>query len=147
RNLQSKIGLVAARGRAMIKHTLLSIDGIGPVLAAGLIAEIGDISLFPNHGALAKFAGLWWKQHQSGNFKAEETRLAKSGNKYLRYYLVEAANSLRIHNPDFKAYYAKKYSEVTKHQHKRALVLSARKLVRVIFSLLRSRKYPLQKLW
>ncbi|MDI6794527.1 MAG: IS110 family transposase [bacterium] len=124
----------------MIKHTLLSVDGLGPILVAGIIAEIGNISRFGNHPALAKFAGLWWKKHQSGNFEAEETRLAKSGNKYLRYYLVEAANLLMIHNPDFKAYYTKKYSEVPKHQHKRALVLCARKLVRVIFSLLRSKK-------
>jgi len=129
-----------------IKHTLQSINGLGPVLVAGIIAEIGNISRFPNHAALAKFAGLWWKQHQSGNFEAEETRLAKSGNKYLRYYLVEAAHCLMIHNPVFKAYYAKKYAEVTKHQHKRAQVLSARKLVRVIFSLLRSKKiYELPK--
>lgn len=135
-----KTDKVIEREMAMIKHTLLSIDGIGPVLAAGIIAEIGDVSRFPNQAALAKFAGLWWKRRQSGNFEAEETRLAKSGNKYLRYYLVEAANSLRIHNPGFKTYYTKKRSEVTKHQHKRALVLSARKLVRVIFSLLRSKK-------
>ncbi|MBU1000134.1 IS110 family transposase [Patescibacteria group bacterium] len=129
-----------------IKHTLLSVDGLGPVLVAGIIAEIGDISRFHDHAALAKFAGLWWKQHQSGNFEAEETRLAKSGNKYLRYYLVEAANCLKIHNTIFKAYYAKKYAEVPKHQHKRALVLLARKLVRVIFSLLRSKKiYELPK--
>lgn len=128
------------REMTMIKHPLLSVDGLGPVLVAGIIAEIGDISRFHDHPALAKFAGLWWKKYQSGNFEAEETRLAKSGNKYLRYYLVEAANLLMIHNPVFKAYYTKKYSEVTKHQHKRALVLSARKLVRVIFSLLRSKK-------
>ena len=129
-----------------IKHTLLSVDGLGPVLAAGIIAEIGDISRFHDHAALAKFAGLWWKTHQSGNFEAQETRLAKSGNKYLRYYLVEAANCLILHNPVFKAYYAKKYAEVTKHQHKRALVLSARKAVRLIFSLLRSKKiYELPK--
>lgn len=56
-----------------IKHTLLSVDGLGPVLTAGIIAEIGDISRFHDHAALAKFAGLWWKQHQSGNFEAEET--------------------------------------------------------------------------
>jgi transposase len=134
------------REMTMIKHPLLSIDGIGPVLAAGIIAEIGDISRFYNQAALAKFAGLWWKKYQSGNFEAQETRLAKSGNKYLRYYLVEAANLLMIHNPNFKTYYTKKYLEVTKHQHKRALVLSDRKLVRVIFSLLRSKKiYQLPK--
>ena len=59
-----------------------------------------------------------------------------SGNKYLRYYFVEAANSLRLHNEEFAAYYQTKYREATKHHHKRACVLSARKLVRLVFSLL-----------
>ncbi|SDH05076.1 hypothetical protein SAMN04489735_1009105, partial [Aneurinibacillus thermoaerophilus] len=35
-------------------------------------------------------------------------------------------------------YYQKKYREVPKHQHKRALVLTARKLVRLIDALLRN---------
>ncbi|GAW92251.1 ISChy1, transposase [Calderihabitans maritimus] len=43
---------------------------------------------------------------------------------------------MRVHNEEYKAYYQKKYHEVTKHQHKRALVLTARKLVRLVFALL-----------
>ena len=35
-----------------------------------------------------------------------------------------------------KAFYEKKYAEVSKHQHKRALALTARKLIRLIFGLL-----------
>ena len=34
-----------------------SIDGIGPVFAAGIIAEIGDINVFHSSDALAKYAG------------------------------------------------------------------------------------------
>ena len=68
--------------------------------------------------------------------KTKETLLAKAANMHLRYYLVEAANSLRIHNDEYRAYYQKKYQEVKKHQHKRALVLTARKLVRLVYALL-----------
>lgn len=117
-------------------HTLTTISGIGPVIAAGLVAEIGDISRFKNEAALAKYAGLVWNKYQSGNFCGEETSLAKCGNQYLRYYLVEAANSVRMHSSEFSAYYAKKYGEVTKHQHKRALVLTARKFLRLVFAML-----------
>jgi transposase len=117
-------------------NTLTSVNGIGTIFAAGIYAEIGDISRFASDSKLAKYAGLTWKITQSGNFKAEETRLTGKGNSYLRYYLVEAANSLRVHNEEYKAYYNKKYHEVPKHKHKRALVLSARKLVRLIFGLL-----------
>ena len=73
-------------------QTLTTIPGIGDVLAAGIIAEIGDIKRFKNEAALAKYSGLVWSQYQSGNFNAQETSLAKCGNQYLRYYLVEAAN-------------------------------------------------------
>ncbi len=120
--------------------TLTSIKGIGDVYAAGIFAEIGDINCFPSEAQVARLAGLAWKRHQSGNFEAQTTRLDKQSNAYLRYYLVEAADSLRRHNPEFRAYYQKKYAEVTKHQHKRALVLTARKLVRLVDALLRTNR-------
>ncbi|HHX63252.1 MAG TPA: IS110 family transposase [Epulopiscium sp.] len=116
----------------------LSIKGIGPVFAAGIIAEIGDITKFDNQAAVAKYAGLTWRKKQSGNFTACETFLTKTGNKYLRYYLIEAANSVKNNNEDYYNYYAKKYSEALLHKHKRALALTARKLVRLIFALLRN---------
>ncbi|MDI6711444.1 MAG: transposase, partial [Bacillota bacterium] len=103
---------------------------------AGMIAEIGDIARFPSERALAQYAGLTWSRYQSGNFDAEDRSLSKTGNRYLRYYLVEAANSLRVHNEEYRAYYQTKYGEVPKHQHKRALVLTARKLVRLVYALL-----------
>lgn len=121
-----------------ITQTLTSVKGIGPVYAAGLLAEIGDIKRFKDHHALAKFAGLVWTQHQSGEFEAENTSRMRTGNKYLRYYLVQAADAIRKHDTEYKAFYQKKYNEVTKHQHKRALVLTARKLVRLVHSLLRT---------
>jgi transposase len=115
---------------------LMSIPGIGPVYAAGILAEVGQIDRFDHEGKLAKYAGLYWPKHQSGNFQKENTPIAKSGNRYLRYYLVEAANSVRRFIPEYKAYYDKKYNEVPKVQHKRALVLTARKFVRLVFALL-----------
>jgi len=120
------------------RRTIDSIPGLGPVWTAGLIAEIGSIHRFDNEAALAKFAGLVWNPYQSGAFTAEDTSLAKSGNAYLRYYLVEAANSVRLHCPEYKAYYQAKFAQSPKHAHKRALVLTARKLVRLIDALLRA---------
>lgn len=122
------------------RETLTSIPGIGPVFAAGILSEIAEISRFRSPDVLAKYTGLWWPKNQSGEFDAEERRLKKAGNKYLRSYLVEAANSLRVHNEEYKAFYQKKYTEVRRHQHKRALVLTARKLVRLVFSLLKTRQ-------
>lgn len=121
-----------------IPNTLQTIPGIGSVYCAGILAEIGQIERFDNQASLAKYAGLTWSKHQSGKFQAEETNMIRSGNHYLRYYLVEAANSVQRNEPEFRAYYLKKYHEVPKHQHKRALVLTARKLVRLVDALLRN---------
>lgn len=120
-----------------IEQTLSSVPGLGPVWTAGLIAELGDITRFDDQGAIAQYAGLTWPSAQSGEFAAEDTQMSKRGNSYLRYYLVEAANSVRTHCPEYGRYYAAKYAETPRHAHKRALVLTARKLVRLIDVLLR----------
>jgi transposase len=121
-------------------NPLPSIKGIGLVFAAGITAELGSASRFTRQSQVGKYAGLAWKKSQSGEFTAEETP-RKPGNTYLRYYLVQAASSLRVHNAEYKAYYERKYQEVPKHQHKRALVLTARKLVRLCFAMLRDQRF------
>lgn len=114
---------------------LKSIPGIGPVWAAGMLSEIGDINAFHSSDALAKYVGLTWRKNDSGDFSSEDNPITKAGNTYLRDYLGEAANSVRRHIPEYGEYYAKKYAEVTKHQHKRALALTSRKFVRLVFGL------------
>lgn len=132
-----------------------SIPGVGLSLAAGIAAEIGDLARFFDgqkwdkrhkhwrektlrdvEDAVAKFAGLWWPRRDSGDFVAEDRRLSKRGSRYLRYYLIEAAGGLRRNLPDYAAFYKRKFQEVTKHKHKRALVLTARKSVGLIVGLL-----------
>lgn len=132
-----------------------SIGGLGQLLSAALVAEIQDPRRFlagrvydrqarryrpktarDGEAALAKWAGLWWPQHQSGQFRAEDVRLAKDGNRYLRYYLIQAANSARGHCAEYAAYYARKKAQSASHAHKRALVLTARKLLGLVFGLL-----------
>jgi Transposase/Transposase IS116/IS110/IS902 family len=129
-----------AQELAAIPQTLASVPGLGPVWTAGLIAELADITRFDDEAAIAQFAGLTWEAKESGSFQAEDTALTKRGNSYLRYYLVEAANSVRTHCPEYAQYYAAKYAETPKHAHQRALVLTARKLVRLIDVLLREGK-------
>ena len=119
-------------------NILKSIRGIGQVYAAGILAEIGSINFFDNDGSLAKYAGIYWNRSQSGNTEKEEKKFSRHSNKYLRYYIIEATEScLKFGFPFIADYYHKKYDEVTKHQHKRALVLSGRKLIRLIDGLLR----------
>jgi hypothetical protein len=134
---------------------LATIPGVGPVFSSGIGAEIGDTQRFlqgtkwdkrrkryrPRNlrdaeDAVAKLAGLWWPRASSGDFEAEDRRLAKTGNRYLRYYLIQAADKMRKHIPDYADFYARKYRQATKHHHKRALVLTARKSVGLVVGLL-----------
>jgi hypothetical protein len=134
---------------------LATIPGVGPVFSCGNGAEIGDIQRFlqgrkwdakrkryrPRNlrdaeDAVAKIAGLWWPRASSGDFEAADRRMAKTGNRYLRYYLIQAANKMRTHIPEYAAFYARKFSEASKHHHKRALVLAARKSVGLVVGLL-----------
>lgn len=134
---------------------LRSIPGIGVVFSCGIAAELGDIQRFmegekwdkkkqryrPKNlrdadAAIAKMAGLWWPRNASGDFESQERKLSKTGNRYLRYYLIEAADRLRLWSPVYAAHYEKKYSESKKFSHKRALVLTARKSIRLYVGLL-----------
>ncbi len=118
-------------------NTLETIPGIGPVYAAGMLAEIGNLARFAyDQAKVAKYAGLVWRQTQSGDFQAEITPLSQAGNRYLRYYLCEGANSVRMRDAEYRAFYQRKYHEVRLFQHQRAIVLTARKLVRLVVRLL-----------
>ena len=124
----------------LLPNVLISVPGIGLVYSAGIMAEIGDINRFKNQAALAKYAGLAWTQHQSGEFEAQNTRLIRSGNRFLKYYLCEAAFSLVRCDKEYKAFYHQKYKEVNRFRHKRALALTARKFVRLVFALLKDNR-------
>ena len=113
-----------------------SVPGIGIVYAAGILAEIGTVKCFTSHDALAKYSGIVWKDNDSGDFQAEDKRMSKVGNRYLRYYMIEAAGSVARHEPTFALFYKKKFDEARTHQHKRALALTSRKLIRLLFGLL-----------
>ncbi|MCD6138981.1 MAG: IS110 family transposase [Deltaproteobacteria bacterium] len=134
-NLKQVDKAILAETKGFI-NPLISIKGIGPVYSTGILACIGDIKRFASHNQLARYAGLVWKRRQTGKTESEEKHMVIECDKYLRYYLIEAANSLRVHNELYRSYYQRKYKEVPKHQHKRAIVLTARKLVRVVFALL-----------
>jgi transposase len=119
-----------------VPNPIITVKGLGAVITAGLLAEIVDVSRFAEHKHLAQYAGLTWEKRSTGNFVSQNTRLTKVGSKYLRYYLIMGANTLRRFNLEYKAFYWRKHGEVSKYQHKRALVLTARKLVRLVHALL-----------
>jgi transposase len=119
-----------------VPNPIITVKGLGPVITAGLMAEIVDVSRFPEHKHLAQYFGISWTKRSSAGSPTQKSRMTKVGNPYGRYYFVIGADKLRMFNLEYKAYYWRKYNEVSEHQHKRALVLTARKLVRLVHALL-----------
>lgn len=136
KRLMKRLDQHIARCIEPIPNPLITVKGLGPVITAGLLAEIVDISRFPEHKHLAQYFGISWAKRASGGFVSQNTRMTKVGNPYGRYYFILGADRLRRFNLEYKAFYWRKYNEVSKYQHKRALVLTARKLVRLVHALL-----------
>ena len=136
-NQEERLNAAIAERIATIPNTLQTIPGFGPVFVAGILAEIGNPKRFNyDESKVAKFAGFKWRQTGSADFTADETRMTRTGNPYLRYYFCEAAVAVQRCDSDYSAYFQRKFKEVRTHQHKRAMVLTARKLVRLVMRLL-----------
>lgn len=119
-----------------INSPILSLRGIGFVTASMILAEIDDVARFESSAKALAFAGLDPSQYQSGKFNATDTPMTKRGSKFLRYALIQAAQSVARYEPMFKEYLAKKLAE-GKHYYV-ASVHVAKKLLRTIFSMLKN---------
>ena len=118
---------------------ITSIPGIGNLLGATILAEIGDISLFASSDKLLAFAGCEPSTFQSGKFSASQTPMVKHGSRYLRRALYCAAVMAYLHTPSFRAYIDRKRSQ-GKHFYV-AMSHGIKKLVRILFAVL-SRNIP-----
>jgi len=65
------------------------LPGIGPVLAAVIIAEIGDVTRFRSAGQLCSWAGLT-PRHRESDVKVARGHVTKQGSRLLRWALIEA---------------------------------------------------------
>ena len=141
-NIQTEIDLLDAEIKKIMREVsspVLSIPGIGFVLGAILISEIGNIENFSSPAKLLAFAGLEPAIHQSGQYNANFTPTVKRGSTYLRWALMQAARLVAYRDPTFSAYLKKKLAE-GKHFYV-ALTHVAKKLVRVVFHLLKTNQY------
>lgn len=114
---------------------LTSIPGVGIVLAATILSEIGDISRFSSSDKLLAYAGLDPSVKQSGEFKSNQNRMSKRGSPYLRRAIWLASTVAVQFDPMFRAYYEKKMSEGLHYMNVIGHV--SRKMTAVIFAVLR----------
>lgn len=119
-----------------LESPILSIPGISYNLGSIILAEIVDINRFDTPAQLQAFAGLDPATHQSGKFIATGVSMVKRGSPHLRWAILNASRLIAMRDPCFKDYYQKKRKE-GKH-HFVALTHVAKKLIRVIFKLLKT---------
>lgn len=117
---------------------ITTITGIGDVLGAIIVSEIGDINRFERPNQLVAFAGLDVTVKQSGEFSGSKNKISKRGSPYLRRAIWLAANRAAFCDPILSEYYQSLKAR-GKH-HLTAVGAVARKLCNIIFVILKDNR-------
>jgi transposase len=115
-------------------RNLLTVKGIGPILAAAFVAEIGDIDRFPSAGALCCWAGLTPRHYESDK-TVHRGHISKEGDPIVRWAAVEAIQ--RQCEPAVKAVRDDIVARRGKGARNIAKVAAARRMLEVVFYVLR----------
>jgi transposase len=113
---------------------LMSLPGIGTLLGAEFVVEVGDLSAFAGPDALAAYAGLVPVPRDSGK-RVGNMRRMRGGNKVLKRLFYQAAFASLRAAPESRAFYDRKRLEGKKHHQ--ALLALARRRVNVLRAMLR----------
>jgi len=119
------------------RDLLLSIDGVGPALAALVLAELPEPAVLGRSSAAVAYAGLNPRQFQSGTSVNRPTRVSKIGNAVLRAGLYMPAMVAMKHNAAVAALAARLRAQ-GRLKPKQILVAAMRKLLVICFGVLKS---------
>jgi transposase len=126
---------LTARIAALVEgHPLLGLPGVGPLMAARLVGEIGDVRRFRSADALAALAGVAPIPASSG--QTQRLRLNRGGNRQLNRVFHMIALTQAAHHPPARAYLARKRAEGKTRRE--ALRCLKRRLVRPVFTRLQA---------
>ncbi|KTD24650.1 MULTISPECIES: IS110 family transposase [Legionella] len=119
---------------------LLSIPGIGPILALMILAEVGDLRRFKHYRQFLKFCGFDLSTHQSGYFRGT-SKISKYGNSKLRYaFWLAATVAIRMRENTFR----KKFENYIKQDpnnddlKRKGYTAVAAKMARVVFGIIKN---------
>lgn len=109
-----------------------TLPGIGPVLGAVMVAEIGDITRFASADKLTCWAGMTPKHHESDT-KVRRGRITKQGSRLVRWAAVESVQRLS------KTTYLGQFRDLIAERrgHNIAVVAAARRQLEFVFYALR----------
>ena len=112
---------------------LLTVPGIGLILAMTIMLEVGDIGRFPQVGNFASYTrSVSSDRLSNGKSKGHGNR--KNGNRYLSWAFTEAAHLSRRYNEHFRSYYNRKVAQANTSLATKAL---SNKLARICYYIMR----------
>lgn len=116
---------------------LMTIPGVGPILATVIAMEIGQIDRFPRAENLASYAGTVPRIKESGG-KIRFGRVRPDVNRYLKWALIEAANVVVLHqNRWTESHVVQLYRRIKQRRgHAKAIVAVARHLAEATYWML-----------
>jgi transposase len=117
---------------------LQTIKGVGPRVAEAVVMHLDDVSRFTSAEHVASYAGLVPKQIESGEM-SRFGHITRRGPSLLRSMLVESAWIVWRHNPWAQAWVAK-ISRGSRARRKIAIVALARRLLTILWAMLRDNK-------
>jgi len=124
--------------RTPLAKRLVGIPGIGLILAHVLIAEIGRISRFRHHGALASYCLLAPISDDTGEREEDKDakplgrHIGKRGNSTLKWAFIEAAHGAVRHGGKWRAIFDR-YTNNGKQNRNRGYIKVARELAKVVY--------------
>lgn len=129
--------LLLGQQLTLLKELVAGTPGMGPILAAVVVAEIDDIARFPSAQKLCGYAGLCPSMSSSGG-KTYHGRLLPHCNKWLRWAFVEAAWVAVGCSPYFGEIYKAKRAHRKKANT--SILATARRMARITWALLTERR-------
>jgi transposase len=112
---------------------LQSMRGIGPIIAAAFLGEVGDVNRFDTWKQVRKLAGLNLKENSSGKRKGK-TAITKRGRPYLRHMLYMAGETCLMHNDEMRQlYHYFRRRSINPLTYNQAIVAVGLKVMRILF--------------
>lgn len=112
---------------------LMTVPGVGLVTATTFLAQVGDITRFPNPTRLVGYLGLDPSVRQSGDSDSRTGRISKEGSVLVRHVLVEAAQTAIRSPGPLRAFFERVRA---RRGHPIAIVAVARKLAVLFWHML-----------
>lgn len=136
---QIKLVERTVRARMQVRpafQILLTVPGIGPILALTIMLETGTIARFPSAGQFASYCRCVGSIKLS-NGKCKGRGNTKNGNKYLAWAFVEAATFALRYEPTIRRFFERKAAKTHPQLARKAV---AHKLARACYYMLRDER-------